>query len=87
MQPLQSEVGSNLIDLEVKQLWMFKEEDGSKVTPWCQGLVVAIKIRGRMHIQWNEDCLCQGDISISEEVLMMSKFNKHVERGWRMSLD
>jgi hypothetical protein len=66
---------------------MFKEEDGSKVTPWCQGLVVAIKIRGRMHIQWNEDCLCKGDTSISEEVLMMSKFNKHVERGWRMSLD
>ena len=87
MQPPRPEVEENMIGLEVEQLWIFEEEDGSKVSQWCQGLVVAVKTRGKVHIQWNEDCLRQGDQPITEEVLMKSKFNKHVEGGWRMSLD
>ena len=43
MQPPRPEVGENLIGLEVEQLWIFEEEDGSKVSQWCQGLVVAVK--------------------------------------------
>ena len=70
MQPPRPEVGENLIGFEVEQLWIFEEEDGSKVSQWCQGLVVAVKTRGKVHIQWNEDCLREGDIPIAEEVLM-----------------
>ena len=75
-----------MIGLEIEQLWMFEEEDGKKVAQWCQGLVVAVKTRNRVHIQWNADCLREGDTPISEEVLMKSKYNRHVEGGWRMSL-
>jgi len=57
-----------------------------KVAQWCQGFVVAVKTRNRVHIQWNADCLREGGIPISEEVLMKSKYNRHVEGGWRMSL-
>ena len=45
-----------------------------------------MKIRNRVHIQWNADYLREGDIPISEEVSMKSKYNKHVEGGWRLSL-
>ncbi len=64
-----------MIGLEVEQLWMFEVEDGSKVSQLCQGLVVAVKTRGRVHIQWNDHCLCQGDVPITEEAPMKSKFN------------
>jgi hypothetical protein len=50
MQPPRLEVGENMIGLEVEQLWIFEEEDGSKVSQWCQGLVVAVKTRGKVHI-------------------------------------
>ena len=45
-----------------------------------------MKTRNSVHIQLNADCLREGDIPISEEVLMKSKYNKHVEGGWRLSL-
>ncbi len=38
----------------------------------CQGIVVAVKTRNRVHIQWSESTLHEGDISITEEVLMKS---------------
>ena len=45
-----------------------------------------MKTRNRVRIQWNEDCLREGDLPISEEVLMKSKYYKHAEGGWIMSL-
>ena len=75
-----------LIGLEIEQLWIYEEEDGEKVPQWCQGVVVAIKNRSKVHIQWNKNCLHNGDLPITEEALMRSKYNKHVKGGWRMSL-
>ena len=85
LQPSRPEVDEQLIGLEIEQLWIYEEEDGEKVPQWCQGVVVAIKNRSKVHIQWNKNCLRNGDLPITEEALMRSKFNKHVEGGWRMS--
>jgi hypothetical protein len=86
MQPPRPEVDANLVGLDIEQLWTFVEEDGTNVLQWCQGTVVAIKTRDRIHIKWSEDCLRDGDMPITEEVLKKSKYNKHVEGGWRMSV-
>ena len=81
------EVDESLIGVEMEQLWEYTEPDGSKVLQWCQGIIVGIRTRNRVHIQWNQNCLCEGGLPITEEVFMKSKFNKHVEGGWRMSVD
>ena len=80
-------VNEDLIGSEIEILYSYKEPDGSAVDQWCQGIVVAIKTRNRVHIQWRESTLREGDLSITEEVLMKSKWNKHVLGGWRYSLD
>ena len=66
---------------------MLEEANGSKVPQWCQGLVVTMKTRNRVHIQWNDNCMHESDLQITGDVLMKSKYNKHVEGGWRMSLE
>ncbi len=86
LQPSRPEVDEQLIGLEIEQLWIYEEEDGEKVPQWSQGVVEAIKNRSKVNIQWNKNCLRNGDLPITEEALMRSKYNKHVEGGWRMSL-
>lgn len=87
LQPPRPDVDENLVGLEIEQLWTMIEEDGNKFLQWCQGLVVAVKTNNRVHIQWNESCLRVGDLAITEEKLLKSKYNKHVEQGWRMSIN
>ena len=87
LQPQRPQVDENLIGVEIEQLWMFVEEDGTTVAQWCQGIVVGVKTRNKVHIKWNENCLREGDAPVTEEALMKSKYNKHVEGGWRISLD
>ena len=62
LQPSRPEVDEKLIGLEIEQLWIYEEEDGEKAPQWCQGVVVAIKNRSKVHIQWNENCLRHGDL-------------------------
>ena len=87
MQPPRPEVNEEMIGLEIEQLWMFEETDGSKVPQWCKSLIVTVKSRNRVHIKWSANCLREGDLGITEEVLIKSMFNTHVEGGWRMSLE
>jgi hypothetical protein len=86
MQPPRPELDANLVGLDIEQLWTFVEKDGTKVLQWCHCTVVAIMTRDRVHIKWSEDCLHDGDMSITEEILKKSKYNKHVQGGWRMSV-
>ena len=86
LQPSRPEVDEQLIGQGIEQLWIYEEEDGEKSPQWCQGVVVAIKNRSKMHIQWNKNCSRHGGLPITEEALMRSKYNKHVEGGWRMHL-
>ena len=55
LQPSRPEVDEQLIGLEIEQLWIYEEEDVEKVPQWCQGAVVAIKNRSKVHIQWNKN--------------------------------
>ena len=82
------EVDESLIGVEMEQLWEYTEPDGSKVLQWCQGIIVGVKTRNRVHIQWNENRLREVGLLITEEVFMnKSKYNKHIEGGLRMSVD
>ena len=81
LQPPRPDIDESLVGTEIEQLWMMTEEDGRTFLQWCQGLVVAVKTNNRVHIQWNESCLREGDLTITEEMLLKSKYNKHVEQG------
>jgi hypothetical protein len=75
-----------LIDTRIEQLWVFTEEDGTKVPEWCRGVVVAIKSGDRVRIEWDDACRRDGDPKFSDEKLLKSKWNKQVERAWRLDL-
>jgi hypothetical protein len=47
----------------------------------CHGVVVAVKKQNRVHIEWSDICIREGDLNDSEETLMKSKY-KHIEGGW-----
>ena len=53
---------------------------------WCQGLVVAVKNGNKLHVEWDDSCLRDGDPNITEEKFMVSKWNKHTEGAWRLDL-
>ena len=54
---------------------------------WCQGTVVGVKKNNKVHIKWDGSTLREREIAITEETLLKSKYNKHVQGGWRFSLD
>ena len=88
LQPLERpEVDASFVGVEIEQLWIHTEEDGTEVHQWCQGKVVAVKNGNKVHIEWHKKHLREGDPSITEEKLMKSKWNKHVEESWRMNPD
>jgi hypothetical protein len=76
-----------LIDAEIEILYSYTEPDGSTKNMWCQGKVVAVRTRNRIHIECDASILCEGDEPITEEVLLKSKYNKHVIGGWRYSIE
>ena len=75
-----------LIGTRIEQLWVFTEEDGTKVPEWCRGVVVAIKSGDRVRIEWDDACHRDGDPKFSDKKLLKSKWNKQVERAWRLDL-
>ena len=73
LQPTRPEVDEDLIYYNIKQLWGYKEYDGSKVNQCFQGKLVAIKSGGKVHIKWDDTCLRPSDPTITEEKLLKSK--------------
>ena len=67
-----------MINAEIEILYSYVELDGSTKNMWCQGKVVAVRTRNQIHIEWDASTLHEGDESITEEVLLKSKYNKHV---------
>jgi hypothetical protein len=61
-----------LINAEIEILYSYVEPDGSTKNMWCQGKVVAVQTRNRIHIEWDAGTLCEGDEPITEEVLLKS---------------
>jgi hypothetical protein len=84
---LDPDVDENLIGAELEILYSYDEPDGSTQNMWCQGIVVAVRTNSRIHIEWDASTLRDGDIPITEETLLKSKYNKHVVGGWRYSID
>lgn len=86
-QPPRPNVDEELVDVMMEMLFAYDEPDGTTSNMWCQGTVVAVKRDNKVHIKWDGSTLREGDIEITEEKLLKSKYNKHVLGGWRYSLD
>jgi hypothetical protein len=87
LQPARPDVDEKLIGVELEILYSYDEPDGSTKKMWCQGIVVAIRTRNRVHIKWDTSTLRDGDEPVTEETLQKSKYNKHVIGGWRYSIE
>ena len=87
MQGTKPPVDASLIDARIEQLWNYTEEDGTVVPQWCQGVVVAVKKQDKVHIEWDDACIHNGDQKITEERLLKTKWNKQVKGAWRWNLD
>ncbi len=68
-------------------LYAYDEPDGGVKNMWCQCVIVTVPTRNRVHVEWDASTLCDGDEPITEEILLKSKYNKHVIGGWRYSLE
>jgi hypothetical protein len=86
LQPARPEVDEDLIGAEIEILYSYEDPDGSTTKMWCQGEVVAVQTKNRVHIEWDGSTLREGDEPITEETLLKSKYNKHVIGGWRYSI-
>ena len=87
IQPSRPDVDEKLVNVEIEMLFSYDEPDRTTRNMWCQGIVVAVKQNNKVHIQWDGSTLREGDIAITEETLLKSKYNKHVMGAWRYSLD
>jgi hypothetical protein len=70
LQPARPEVDEDLIGAEIEILYSYDELDGSTTKMWCQGEVVVVQTRNRVHIQWDTSTLRDGDEAITEETLL-----------------
>ncbi len=85
MQPKQRpQIDDSFLGAKIEQLWIYTEKNEKKVHQWCQGEVVAVKKGNRVHVEWKKKYLRRGDKPVTEERFLVSKWNKHVEEGWRM---
>ena len=83
MQPPRPNIDGSLIDRRMEQRWDFKEPSGKVVPMWCKGTIVAVKGNSRVHIRWDDNYVREGETNVTEERLLVSKWNKQVEEGWR----
>ena len=87
MQPQMPKVDETLIVARIAQRWYYTEPDGTVIPVWCKGTVVGVKTKGKVRIEWDDEYLRDSDPKVTEEVLLVSKWNKHVETGWRCIVD
>ena len=93
MQPKRRpEVDESFVGARIEQLWIYKEKTGNKkeikkTRVWCQGEVVAVKKGNKVHVKWDKKYLREGDSAVTEETLLVSKWNKHTEESRRMDPD
>jgi len=87
LQPTRPDVNEDLIGTELELLYSYVEQDGRNKNMWCQSVVVAVLPRNKVHIEWEQSTLREGDELITEEVLLKTKYNKHVIGGWRYSIE
>ena len=87
LQPDMPGVNEDLVGKRIEQAWEYMEPSGEPVLQWCKGVVVAVGKNSKVHIEWDEECLREGDPNETRERLLKSKWNKYVEEGWRCVVD
>ena len=87
IQPSRPDVDEKLVNVEIEMLFSYDEPDGFTSNVWCQGTMVAVEKSNKVHTKWHDTILREGDIAITEETLLKSKYHKNVLDGWRYSLD
>ena len=83
LQPSKPKVDNDLINTRIEQRFDYDEPDGSVVPMWCRGVVVAVMKNSKVHIEWEEKFLRDGDPPVTKERLLTTKWNKNVNEGWR----
>ena len=86
-QPPKPLVDENFVDEKVEQCWEHTEKNGTIPGEWCKGVVVGVMKNNKVHIKWDEKSLRPGELKITKETFLISKYNRTVEFGWRMNLD
>ena len=81
------DINDALIGYKIEMLFEYPSDDGSQYLDWAHGVVTGIvneKTR-RVEIEWDDECVAEGDYSTSKDVLFIRKWNpKKVEAGaWR----
>ena len=78
----------DFVGTRIEQIWEFVEVDGTSKLIWCKGTVIAVKNNNKkVRIQWDAEYHRPGDPVISEETLLISKWNKQKKKAWRLVLD
>ena len=73
-----------------QQLQNFTENNGTIERIWRKGTVVSgsnNKKYPKIRIKWDTVYLRPGERGVTEEMLLKSKWNKQVEKSWRLNLD
>ena len=79
---IRPKIDKTMIDARIEQLWEYIKEDGSVVKQWCAGVGVAVKTQNRVLIRLDKQHIQDG-LEITQQKLMVSKWNKHVSKGRR----
>ena len=65
LRPARIELDEDFIGAEIEILYSYEEPDGSTTKMWCQGEVVAVRTKYRVHIEWDASTLREGDEPIT----------------------
>ena len=87
LQPPRPSVDKTLIDARIEQCHEYYEKNGDKVLVWCLGVVVGVLNNNQVHVKWDKTYLREGDAEITKEKFLKTKWNRHVQNGWRMNVD
>ena len=67
------QMDESFVDSRIEQYCIYEEEDGTKIPPWCQGVVIAVKKSNKVKIEWNQKHQSEGCPMITDERLMINE--------------
>ena len=85
------EIKDTLVGYRIEMLFEYPSDDGGHYLDWAHGKVTDVvneKTR-RVEIEWDSECIAEGECSTSTNVLFIRKWNpKKVSAGaWREYLE
>mmetsp|Transcript_21421 Transcript_21421/g.44783 ORF Transcript_21421/g.44783 Transcript_21421/m.44783 type:complete len:139 (+) Transcript_21421:57-473(+) len=78
------EMNDTLVGYKIEMLFEYQSADGGQYLDWAHGEVTHVMNTNtrRVKIEWDNDCVAEGDVSISTHVLFLQKWNpKNVSAG------